>query len=203
MVDCTETLERPYKLQNSGTLSADELYQQCFILLDVGDDRSNSSDATRLSEDILVRYAGFWRRFGAFWIDSIIVIIVGCIGGCLIGLFYVISVTVTNVDDISPSDIGVDAGIFGFIWGIVVDYLYCTAMESSSMQATFGKRLLNTIVTNYEFRRIGLAQANARYWGKLVSSLSFCIGFLMVAFTEKKQALHDQLAGTLVIIKHR
>ncbi len=203
MVDYIETLEKPCKLENYGTLSVDELYQKCFIPLNEGDARSNASDETRLSDDILVRYAGFWRRFGAFWIDSIIIVIVGCIGGCLIGLFYVILVAETNVGDISPSEIGIDSGIFGFIWGVAVDYLYCTAMESSSMQATFGKRLLNTIVTNYEFRRIGFAQANARYLGKLVSSLTFCIGFLMVAFTEKKQALHDQLAGTLVIIKRR
>ena len=69
------------------------------------------------------------------------------------------------------------------------------------MQATPGKIALNLIVTNYNFGRISFGQANIRYWGKFVSSSILFIGFLMVAFTEKRQALHDQLAGTLVIVK--
>lgn len=132
-----------------------------------------------------------------------IVVIIGCIGGSFIGLMYGFSAAATTGGDISSDSIGVVAGVFGFLWGIAADYLYFTALEASSMQATPGKMVLKMIVTNYEFKRIGFGQANVRYWGKLVSSLILGIGFLMVAFTEKKQALHDQFAGALVIIKRR
>ena len=205
MVDCIETFERPQKLKSSGALSADEFYQQYFRVHTEVDVRPNVLNATQHFEENqdTAHYAGFWRRFVAFLIDSIIVVIIGCIGGSFIGLMYGFLAAATTDGDISPDAIGTGAGVLGFIWGIAADCLYFTALESSSMQATPGKMVLNMIVTNYEFRRIGFGQANARYWGKLVSSLILGIGFLMVAFTEKKQALHDQFAGTLVIIKRR
>lgn len=47
--------------------------------------------------------------------------------------------------------------------------------------------------------QIGFGKANGRYWSKIISALILFVGFLMVAFTEKKQGLHDKIAGTLVI----
>ncbi len=205
MVDCIEALERPQKLKSSGALSADESYQQYFRVHTEVDVCPNSLNATQHFEENqdTARYAGFWRRLVAFLIDSIIVVIIGCIGGSFIGLMYGFLAAATTWGDISPGSIGTGAGVVGFIWGIAADCLYFTALESSSMQATPGKMVLSIIVTNYEFGRIGFGQANARYWGKFVSSVIFGIGFLMVAFTERKQALHDQFAGALVIIKRR
>ncbi len=205
MVDCIEALERPQKLKSSGALSADESYQQYFRVHTEVDVCPNALNATQHFEENqdTAHYAGFRRRFVAFLIDSIIVIIIGCVGGIFIGLMYVLLAEATTDGDISPDAIGTGAGILGFIWGIAADCIYFTVLESSSMQATPGKMVLNMIVTNYEFRRIGFWQANARYWGKFVSSLIFGIGFLMIAFTERKQALHDQFAGALVIIKRR
>ena len=205
MVDYIEALERPQKLKNSGALSADEFYQQYFRVHTEVDVRPNVPNATQhfWETQDTAHYAGFWRRFVAFLIDLIIILIIGCIGGIFIGLMYGILAEATTEGDISPGSIGTGAGVLGFIWGIAADCIYFTALESSSMQATPGKMVLNMIVTNYDFGRIGFGQANVRYWGKLVSSLIFGIGFLMVAFTERKQALHDQFAGALVIIKRR
>ena len=79
--------------------------------------------------------------------------------------------------------------------------VYFAGMESSSWRATLGKRALGIQVTDVGGRRIFFARAIGRYFAKVISSLAFCIGFLMAAFTEKKQALHDILAGTLVVKK--
>jgi uncharacterized RDD family membrane protein YckC len=70
------------------------------------------------------------------------------------------------------------------------------------MQATVGKMALGIVVTDLQGRRISWARANARYWAHLITGLTFGVGYLMVAFTQKKQALHDIIAGTLVVKKN-
>jgi uncharacterized RDD family membrane protein YckC len=81
------------------------------------------------------------------------------------------------------------------------NWLYHTLMESSRYQATLGKMALGSIVTDMNGARISFARANCRFFGKWVSGAICNIGYLMAAFTEKKQALHDILASTLVIQK--
>jgi len=54
-------------------------------------------------------------------------------------------------------------------------------------------------VTDENGERIGFGKANVRYWSKFLSFLILYVGFVMVAFTEKKQGLHDKIAGTLVV----
>jgi uncharacterized RDD family membrane protein YckC len=75
---------------------------------------------------------------------------------------------------------------------------YFALLESSASQATFGKAALSLKVVDLGGRRISFARALGRYLGKIPSSLFF-VGFLMAAFTERKQALHDKMAGTLVV----
>ena len=72
-------------------------------------------------------------------------------------------------------------------------------MESSHLQATLGKMALSLQVTDLEGRRITFAKATGRFFAKYLSVLTLGIGYLMAAFTERKQALHDIIAGTLVV----
>jgi uncharacterized RDD family membrane protein YckC len=81
----------------------------------------------------------------------------------------------------------------------VISWLYFALMESSGSQGTLGKRLLGIRVTDLQGGRIGFGKATGRYFGKILSGMVFMVGFLMAGFTEKKQALHDMLAGTLVV----
>ena len=78
----------------------------------------------------------------------------------------------------------------------MASWLYWALMESSAWQATLGKKLFGLKVTDLQGRRISFARASGRYFGKIVF-----VGFIMVAFTEKKQALHDMIAGCLVVKK--
>ncbi|MDP4160359.1 MAG: RDD family protein, partial [Bacillota bacterium] len=74
---------------------------------------------------------------------------------------------------------------------IIVGWLYFALMESSTKQATLGKLALGIMVTDLVGQRISFGVATGRYFGKVLSGVALCAGFLMAAFTERKQALHD------------
>ena len=54
-------------------------------------------------------------------------------------------------------------------------------------------------LTDYDGNCISFGRATGRHFGKIVSSLTLLIGYLMVAFTPRKQGLHDIMAGCLVV----
>ena len=76
---------------------------------------------------------------------------------------------------------------------------YYALMESSANQATVGKMALGIRVTDLAGNRLTFGRATARHFGKIISGLTLGIGYLMVAFTPSKQALHDIMAGCLVV----
>jgi uncharacterized RDD family membrane protein YckC len=80
-------------------------------------------------------------------------------------------------------------------------WLYFSLMESSAYQATLGKRLVGIMVTDLSGQRIGFGRATARFFAKYLSQLILYIGFFMAGFTQRKQALHDLIASTLVVRK--
>lgn len=84
------------------------------------------------------------------------------------------------------------------IASLVGPWLYFALQESSEYQCTLGKRILKIYVTDLEGRRISFGQATGRHFGKIVSTIILGIGYMMAGFTEKKQGLHDMMAGTLV-----
>jgi uncharacterized RDD family membrane protein YckC len=78
-------------------------------------------------------------------------------------------------------------------------WIYEASLESSSKQATVGKMALGLKVTNEQGARISFARASARYFSKILSRMILLIGYIMAGFTARKQALHDIIAGTLVV----
>jgi uncharacterized RDD family membrane protein YckC len=140
----------------------------------------------------VVEYAGFWIRFGAFFIDTIFV--VGFL--VLARIPFLLLEEYGGTESTNP--------LFVFTWVlicIVIPWLYWAGMESSTKQATFGKRALRIIVSDLEKNRISFGRATGRYFGKAISSLILFIGFIIAGFTKKKQALHDIMAGTVVLVK--
>lgn len=84
--------------------------------------------------------------------------------------------------------------------GLVASWLYEALMTSSSKQATVGKMVFGLVVTDTQGRRISFAHATGRFFAKFLSGpLTLMIGFIMAGFTERKQALHDFVAGTYVL----
>jgi uncharacterized RDD family membrane protein YckC len=150
-----------------------------------------------------VAYAGFWLRFVAFIIDAIVL---GCVGW-IVTIPFMASMDLRSIlmghSPTSPEEL---IPLMGMLFKVVIirtilQWLYFALMESSSWQATLGKKALGLEVTDLEGRRIGFGRASGRFFGKILSALILWIGFIMAGFTEKKQALHDMLAGTLVIRK--
>ncbi len=92
--------------------------------------------------------------------------------------------------------------ICGGVAGLIVNWLYNALMESSATQGTLGKMALGIIVTDMNGDRISFGKATGRFFGKIISSLILCIGFLMCAWTENKQCLHDMMAGCLLYKKN-
>ena len=81
----------------------------------------------------------------------------------------------------------------------VVGWIYFAAMESSQLQGTLGKMALGIKVSDAAGNRVTFGQATGRWFGKWVSTLILTIGWWMAAFMPKRQALHDMMAGCLVI----
>ena len=169
---------------------------------------SYSYAATMQPPEHLV-YAGFWLRFVALVIDVFIIIAVRISLGFLLSSFIVLFAYLTGTDvDKMTSSSNVNITMFmllcimefvRFAVILVIDWLYFAKFESGPMQATLGKRILGLKVTDEEGRRIGFGRASGRFFGKIVSLLTLYIGFIMAAFTDRKQALHDMIAGTLVV----
>jgi len=140
------------------------------------------------------RYAGFWRRFLALFVDELILSAVALV----FSTSYLLTIrSGPDMESVKVTALGSN------IFSLLVHWLYFTLMESSPRQATLGKMAIGIIVTTGDGRRLSFLRANGRYFGKLLSALIFGIGFLMAGFTRKKQALHDMLADSLVICNVR
>jgi uncharacterized RDD family membrane protein YckC len=155
-----------------------------------------------------VAYAGFWLRLVAFLIDGFVTGILFV--ALLIPLFILTGAGAAISRISSGEDISDEAGAFlafGFIVGFLgitlgVRWLYYAFSESSSWQATLGKKMLNLTVTDMDGQPISFARASGRYFSKFITHLvPLAIGFILAGFTEKKQAIHDMIASCLVLRK--
>ena len=153
-----------------------------------------------------VAYAGFWLRFVAFLIDGVISGFLFLI--LLIPLFILTGAgaalgRIGSGEDISD-EVAAFVGI-GFVLGffvitVGVRWLYYALSESSSWQGTLGKKMLNLTVTDLSGQPISFARASGRYFAKFITNLiPLAIGYILAGFTEKKQAIHDMIAGCLVL----
>jgi len=144
-------------------------------------------------------YAGFWIRFLALIIDSVIL---GVVSGIINGVFGGI-IGATFLTSNQPAG-SAAAGMFGFfsaIWlaNIVINYAYYVIL-TGLYGATLGKMVLGLRVVDSNGQKIGMPKAALReIVGKVISGIVFALGYIWVAFDEKKQGWHDKIAGTYVV----
>ena len=119
-------------------------------------------------------YASIWERLVAILIDA--VIISAATGTAIVATFG-----------------------HGLAFGFLGPWLYEAFMMSSEWQATVGKRVMSIVVTDLGGGRISFGRATGRHFAKYLSAFLLGIGFIMAAFTSKKQALHDIIADTVVV----
>ena len=155
-----------------------------------------------------VNYAGFWHRVLAAIVDALIMFVP------MIAVMYVFGILDTVFEN--P---GAPAPVGFVFFGLVVGWGYKSLLESSAMQATPGKMALGLRVTDLDGARVSLGTATLRSWPwwlasvfQLVevivgmsSALSTIVTFagvisvVVVAFTARKQGVHDLIAKTLVL----
>ncbi len=135
-----------------------------------------------------MQYAGFLRRLVAYIVDAVL----------LYSIFFVLALLLGD-SGMDPQTGAINPVLD--LLALLISWLYFALMESSARQATLGKMAIGIKVTDLEGNPIAFPQATGRFFGKILSTLLLLIGYIMVAFTEKKQGLHDILAKTLVLMK--
>ncbi len=128
-----------------------------------------------------LEYAGFWSRVAALIVDNAIITILS------IALM------------IGAASVGAEAVAIANFALFLIAFLYWPLMESSERQATFGKQLLGIQVTDANGARLTFVRSLLRNLAKIISALPFGLGFLLAAFTARRQALHDIITKCLVV----
>jgi uncharacterized RDD family membrane protein YckC len=156
-------------------------------------------------------FAGFWLRLAAYLIDSIVLQLVQSmlVAPFLISLGIVFA---SEPFDFAAYEIYGDEFANDF-WeyveaagpllmaGFIAQVLYFALLESSYLQASLGKMIVGIKVCDLKGERLTFLFSLIRNLAKFVSSLLLMMGYVMAAFTQKRQALHDIIAGTLVVRK--
>jgi len=148
-------------------------------------------------------YGGFWIRFLAHLIDHVI------LGAVAAPLFFImvlpsiVRIAHQAERDQEPSPeliVAIVSSAFVYIaLAFIGQWLYEALLTSSLWQGTIGKKVLRLKVVDEAGNRIGFGRATGRFFAKILSSMFFCIGFIMVGLTDRKRGLHDMLAGTMVM----
>ena len=150
-----------------------------------------------------VRHAGFLIRFVAFVLDWILLYVVQMI--VVLPMQLLSGVDAFNMDgsDVEAAEFAKLFAVVGIsvVISIVIQWLYEAVLLSSVNQATFGKQAFGLRVTDLSGERLTFGRATGRHFAKWISYFTFGIGYLIQPITEKKQALHDIIAGTLVVKK--
>jgi uncharacterized RDD family membrane protein YckC len=130
-----------------------------------------------------------WIRFAANVVDTVVLLL-----PTLLVSFLYRSVTPANEEVEKVFVELVDAGLNIAIW-----WVYTAVLLSSPWQATIGMRICGLKIVDYEGQRISFGRATGRFFASCLSALLLCVGFLMIAWTQRRQGLHDFMANTLVV----
>jgi len=133
-----------------------------------------------------INYAGFWIRAVALVIDTIILAIP-------IGIFWYKFWP-------DPNDLTFHHLLPAVLVIAALKIFYFAGLWSLPMQATIGQEICRLrVLRDRDDPRISFLRALLRLFGMVLSTLTLGTGYIMAAFTERKRALHDILAGTCVI----
>jgi len=148
---------------------------------------NNGNIDPRSSSTSYAEYAGFWRRFGAWNIDMMIL--------TPIGLVLIIILTLSGLESVDESNNNIASVIY-----ILISAFYFALQESSDKQGTIGKRISGLIVTDSNNQRISTGLGFGRFLAATLNYLTLFIGYIMIGITGRKQGLHDLIVKTHVSI---
>ena len=152
-------------------------------------------------------YSNFWPRVAAHFIDGLLLGVVSI--ALFLPFFFLTGMgahfsQLPRHNDPNVEPVVVASFIFMMLTfaliAVLAQWLYSAYLESGEKQATWGKQAMGIYVTDMAGNRITFARASGRFFAKLVSGMvPLLIGYIMAAFTARKQALHDMIANTLVL----
>lgn len=145
-----------------------------------------------------IRYAEYLPRVGAALLDGIFLFLMQCVPGALVGVFF--AVLAGDDPDAQAAGAAV-AQLFSSAIGMVISVIYYVTLESSLKQGTWGKQIVGIKVTDMNGNRITAGRALGRWAAHILTGCTCGIGYLMPLFNDKKQTLHDMLAGCLALAK--
>jgi uncharacterized RDD family membrane protein YckC len=156
--------------------------------------------------DQKVVYAGFWLRVAASIIDTIVFVVI------LIPLYFIGFILLTNSDPSWIGDFSSEPELYmiefmviyviSIAIGVVTQFIYKTWMECSKKQATLGKMIVGIKVTTLDGQRISFTTSALRFIVYLITGmLANGVLFIIGAFTDRKQCLHDMAVKTIVVKK--
>ncbi|MBV8659121.1 MAG: RDD family protein [Burkholderiales bacterium] len=146
-----------------------------------------ASPATSATLPAGLTYASFWERMAAAFLDSIVLVV----------LYLLIAALCAVVAGWSGHML--EGAIVANIVALIVGLAYFGPQESSGQRASLGKRALHLHVIDLDGRRVSLLRAVMRHLARYLSALPLLFGYLVQPFTERRQALHDMLSGTVVV----
>lgn len=143
-------------------------------------------------------YGGYWRRVAAAFLDLVVVMLAFTVIIMFLDLIVarLAPTLVFLIIDFGDVVFAIAAVVF-----VVLYFGYSTYLNSSSWQATPGKLAMGVKVTDLEGKRISFLRSVGRFFAMFFSNVTLGIGYVIAAFTDKRQTLHDIVAGTLVVRK--
>jgi len=148
-----------------------------------------------ISQNIEPKYAGFWIRYAAFNVDSLIS------GSIALAITFTISIVANISLGIQPTTKGGIITAIITLIGVCIVWTYFIILTHIK-GATWGKMALNLTVKSEDGNSLSLGKIILRETiGRFVSGITLSIGYIMAGFTTKKQALHDKFAHSVVVYK--
>ena len=139
-------------------------------------------------------YAGFWLRFGAVFLDGILLLIINTALNLAFGLG-IAGVSGTAHGEAAGGFLGVALMLIELALGAVYEIFMV-----GKYGATLGKMACKIRVVTPTGAPISFGRALGRYFAKILSQIICLIGFIIAAFDDEKRALHDRICDTRVIL---
>jgi uncharacterized RDD family membrane protein YckC len=155
--------------------------------------RCGSKQATVVLPNV---YGGRWRRLAAYLLD--VLIFAPCVLAVQLSVGQRVTLQWIDSKGYAHEFPYWEVGFLGTLLIVLAYTLYFAVLESSSWEASFGKRMLGLRVVDERGSRLSFLQASARALGKFFTAF-LLLGFLWVLFDERRQGLHDKMAHSVVV----
>jgi len=143
-------------------------------------------DLDKKPEEYALEYAGFWIRVGAGLIDLAVLLIV------IYFIYFILKMWTSSAFNV-------------LIMGPALAIIFICLATSYTIffwvwrGATLGKMIMGIKIIRTDSSPLMFDRAVIRFFSSILSALILCIGFIMIAFDERKQGLHDKIADTYVV----